>query len=111
MLRLFAGLSLLLTGADHWTTYLCLRAPVAGWEVTEANPFADWLFGFVGLVPGLAVDSLVTLCAVAFLLTTAVLSSQVKTGFLCLITLTTGFAVFNNVQAIQTMGLLATGHS
>ena len=44
MLRALTGLTLLLTGADHWTTYLCLRLPVEGWEVIEANPLADWLF-------------------------------------------------------------------
>ena len=38
MLRLFALTTLLLTAADHWTTYLCLHAPVDGWAVSEANP-------------------------------------------------------------------------
>ena len=44
MLALLAVLTLALTAADHWTTYLCLRAPVEGWQVTEANPLASWLF-------------------------------------------------------------------
>ena len=61
MLRLLAGFTLLLTGADHWTTYLCLRMPVEGWEVIEANPLADWLFQVMGLVPGPAIDTAITL--------------------------------------------------
>ena len=105
MLRLLAGTSLLLTGADHLTTWLCLRSPVAGWEVTEANPVADWLFQWVGLVPGLAIDSVITLGAVAFLLVTSALPTPVKTGFLGLITATTGFAVVNNLRAIDAMGI------
>ena len=49
MLHLLVALTLLLTAADHWTTYLCLRAPVAGWQVIEANPIADWLFQNLGI--------------------------------------------------------------
>lgn len=111
MLRLLAGTSVLLTGADHVTTWLCLRSPVAGWEVTEANPIADWLFSSTGLVPGLAIDSMITVAAVSFLLTTASLSYGLRAGFLGLISLTTSFAVVNNVQAIQAMGLWQMGLS
>jgi hypothetical protein len=71
MLHALAGLTLLLTAADHWTTYLCLRGPVQGWRVSELNPLADWLFVKFGLVPGLLIDSTITLAAVAFLATTA----------------------------------------
>jgi hypothetical protein len=105
MLRLLAGSALVLTGADHVTTWLCLRMPVSGWEVTEANPVADWLFGLAGLVPGLFIDSVVTLGAVAFLFFSTALPTSLKTAFLALITFTTGFAVLNNVQAIDAMGL------
>lgn len=105
MLRLLAGASLLLTGADHVTTWLCLRVPVTGWEVTEANPFADWLFGMAGLVPGLFIDSVVTLAAVAFVFFSGALPRPLKTAFLALITFTTGFAVLNNIAAIDAMGL------
>lgn len=109
MLRVLAGSSLLLTGADHLTTWLCLRAPVDGWEVSEANPVANWLFRSTGLVPGLAIDSAITLAAVAFLVTTSSLPLALRSGFLGLISLTTGFAVFNNLQAIQAMGLWPLG--
>ena len=30
-----SALTLFLTGADHWTTYLCLREPILGWQVID----------------------------------------------------------------------------
>jgi hypothetical protein len=109
LMRAMALLTLLLSVADHWTTYLCLRTPLAGWEVTEANPIADWLFGSVGLVPGLLVDSALTLGAVGFLLITRRVSSSVKFCFFGLLVTWTGFAVINNLQAISTIGLSLLG--
>lgn len=105
MLRLFAITTLLLTCADHWTTYVCLQAPVEGWQVTEANPVADWLFGWAGLGGGLLIDSAITLAAVAFLAKTRSIDGQWKTALLALITLSTGYAVVNNLDAISRMGL------
>ncbi len=105
MLYLLAILSLLLTGADHWTTYLCLRDPVAGWDVSEANPVANWLFDLTGLVPGLVIDSAISLVAVLFVATTVIISSRSKALLLGLICLSTGYAVTNNLQAITSMGL------
>ena len=105
LLRVLAGLTLILTGADHWTTYLCLRNPVQGWEVIEANPIADSLFNSVGLIPGLAVDSVITILAIAFLLVSQRFSLTAKTGFLVVIALSTGYAVINNLNAISQMGL------
>ena len=109
MLHLLAALTLLLSAADHWTTYLCLRAPLDGWEITEANPIADWLFEATGLVPGLWIDSAVTLVAVAFLLSTRDLSESAKVCFFSLIAAWTGIAVINNLKAISTIGLSLTG--
>lgn len=109
MLRTLAGLTLLLTGADHWTTYLCLRMPVGGWEVAEANPLADWLFQATGLLPGLAIDTAVTLVAVGFLLTTHRFPESVKLGLLAFIATTTGYAVLNNLSAMQDLGLSLLG--
>jgi hypothetical protein len=109
MLRVLAATSILLTGADHLTTWLCLRDSIEGWEVVEANPIAEWLFSVAGLVPGLAIDSVITLFAVMFLLTTAALPQTAKLLFLAVITLTTAYAVANNVQAIDAMGLWPIG--
>lgn len=111
MLRTLAGLTLLLTGADHWTTYVCLRRPVDGWEVVEANPIADWLFETTGLLGGLAIDSAVTLAAVGFLLATPRFAKSMKVGALAFIALTTGYAVVNNLGAMQSLGLSPLGVS
>jgi hypothetical protein len=111
MLRILAGVTLLLTGADHWTTYVCLRLPVDGWEVVEANPLADWLFGIAGLVPGLVIDSLITLAAIGFLVTTSRFAPGIKLSLLAFIASTTGYAVFNNLLAIRELGLSPLGVS
>lgn len=108
-MQTLAILILALSAADHWTTYLCLRAPNAGWEVTEANPIAQWLFGSVGLVPGLLLDSAVTIGAVAFLLTTKRLGLATKYGFFGLIAFVTGVAVANNLVAISAIGISLLG--
>jgi len=109
IVRTLAFLTLLLSAADHWTTYLCLRSPLKGWEVSEANPIAEWLFEAVGLVPGLLLDSAVTLGAVAFLLTTRRISGVAKFGFFGLIAAWTGIAVVNNLNAISTIGISVFG--
>lgn len=108
-MHLMAFLTLALSAADHWTTYLCLRAPVQGWEVGEANPVADWLFGAFGLVPGLLIDSAVTLVAVAFLCTTPQVPDLAKRCFFGVVIFWTGVAVVNNWRAIQLLGLSPLG--
>ena len=101
--------TLAVSAADHWTTYVCLRQPVSGWQVTEANPISEWLFQTVGLVPGLLVDSVVTICAVAFLLTTRRLPVLMKKIFFCLVIVSTGYAVINNYRAIDVIGISPLG--
>lgn len=109
MLFILLALTLLLSCADHWTTYLCLTADVPGWEVSEANPLADWLFRHAGLVGGLLIDTAVTIVALAFLATTERLPHLLKLAFLSFAVFWTGYAVANNVQAAQTMGLSLLG--
>jgi hypothetical protein len=106
---LLAIVVLTLTGLDHWTTYLCLREPVAGWAVAEANPFAEWLFSWAGLVPGLLIDTLITVAALVFLLSTSPFAGPLKTAFLCFIAAATGYAVANNLVAIADLGLSPFG--
>jgi len=108
-LRTLAMLTVLISAADHWTTYLCLRSPVPGWQVSEANPVADWLFQTLGLVPGLLLDSAVTLVAVGFLLSTNLIPRTLRAGFLAFVTVWTCFAVANNVQALQALGISPLG--
>ena len=109
MLPLLALLVLAVSAADHWTTWLCLRHPVGGWEVTEANPLAAWLFTALGLLPGLLVDSAVTLGATGFLLATPRLSRAAKAAFLLLVFVWTAAAVANNLDALWALGLTPGG--
>jgi hypothetical protein len=106
MLRAAAALALLFALLDHLTTWLCLRAPIPGWDVREANPLAAWLFGRIGLVEGLWLDSVVTLAAVLFVSRTARVSRAVKLGLLGLLITTSAFAVVNNFDVIQRLGLV-----
>ncbi len=99
------SLVVLVSAADHWTTYLCLRAPVSGWIVTEANPVADWLFGQFGLVEGLLIDSLITLAALLVLYRTNRVPHAAKCAFLTAVAMGTGYAVLNNLGAIHQLGL------
>ena len=101
--------TLALSAADHWTTYVCLRHPVSGWEVVEANPISDWMFQVIGLVPGLVLDSLVTVAAVAFLLSTRRVPNFVKKGFFALVVVSTGYAVINNYRAMEALGISPLG--
>jgi hypothetical protein len=109
VLHTLATLAALLTAADHWTTYLCLRRPITGWDVAEANPLADWLFSAAGLLPGLFIDSLITIFAIAFILTTQRLNRTTRYGCLSFMALATGYAVVNNVQALSSLGLSPMG--
>ena len=105
MLRLFVGITIALTCADHWTTYLCLHAPVEGYDVVEANPVAQWLFDQAGLTAGLAIDTVLTMAAITYLTRTGVLAHDVKLALLVVIAFSTGWAVVNNLGAIDQMGI------
>ena len=109
MLQLFASLALLVSLADHWTTYLCLRAKVAGWEVTEANPLAEWLFQQFGLAGGLWIDTLVTAVVLVILVRTPRIARATKLAALAVLIATTAYAVANNLDAVQTLGLSLAG--
>jgi len=105
MVPFLAITALLVSLADHWTTWLCLRSPVAGWEVAEANPLAAWLFQAAGLGGGLLLDSAVTLAAVLLLVRTRRLPEAVKQLLLCTMIFLTAYAVANNLEAIFQIGL------
>jgi hypothetical protein len=105
MLITLTLIALLLSAADHCTTYLCFAWQSPGWLVTEGNPVAAWLFQEAGLVSGLAIDSVVTLAALSFLLLTQRLSHGAKTAFLAVLIWVTGLAVANNLEALATLAL------
>jgi uncharacterized BrkB/YihY/UPF0761 family membrane protein len=109
MVHLLAALALLFSLADHWTTYLCLRGHVPGWEVTEANPLAEWLFQRFGLAEGLAIDTLVTVLVLAVLVRTPRIPRPLKMAALGVLIATTAWAVANNLQAVELLGLSLSG--
>jgi Domain of unknown function (DUF5658) len=106
MLPVFAALALVFAGLDHVTTWLCLRGTVPGWEIREANPLAAWLFGQFGLVGGLLLDTAVTLAVVYFLARVKRVPRAARLGLLGLLIVTSAYAVANNFDVIQQIGLL-----
>ncbi len=109
MLHGLVAFVVLMTVLDHWTTYLCLRQPVAGWEITEYNPLAAWLFAQFGLVQGLLFDTAVTLGAIVFLVFSGLLPRTVKLVFFILVAGGTTLAVVNNLEALRRLGLSPLG--
>jgi hypothetical protein len=100
---------LIMTTADHVTTYLCLTESPSGFTVTEANPAAAWLFSHAGLIQGLALDTLLTCGALLFLTATTRFTPMLKTGLLGFVAAATSLAVVNNVFAIIELGILPFG--
>jgi hypothetical protein len=107
MLHVFAGLAFLFALLDHLTTWLCLRTPIPGWEIREANPLAAWLFGRVGLVEGLAIDTGVTALALVLVAYAARMPRAARLSLLGLLIGSSAFAVANNLDVIRQIGLLA----
>jgi uncharacterized protein DUF5658 len=106
MLPVFAALAMLFAVIDHVTTWLCLRAPIPGWEIREANPLAAWLFGRFGLVEGLVLDTLVTVGAVLFVAQARRVPRAARLALLGMLIATSAFAAVNNFDVIQQIGLL-----
>lgn len=90
---------------DNTTTFLCLRSPVEGFEVVEANPFARFVFDSVGLVPGLAFETLITTATVAFLVFTPRLSRGLRYAVLAILTLLPAWASVNNLLVMRAVGI------
>jgi hypothetical protein len=101
MRLLLGGLVLILNTLDNATTFFCLRAPVEGLEIVEANPIARWLFESLGLVEGLVLESALTLGAVIFLVRTPTLSSSVRNSLLFLLIALPAWAVANNLRVMS----------
>ncbi len=98
-------LVILLNLADNATTFLCLRAPVAGFELSEANPAANWLFGFLGLRTGLVFEMVVTSIAVLFLVATDHVPPRIKLALLIVLAALPAWAALNNLFVIQATNL------
>jgi hypothetical protein len=93
------------TLADSYTTWACLRAPISGWEVIEANPASAWLFASLGLVPGLVVDGLGTVLVLGWIGYTKIITPKFKSAFLLLLIAASGWAAYNNYQGMIDMGI------
>jgi hypothetical protein len=105
-MRFLLGLSVVVFNLlDNATTFLCLRAPVAGFDVVEANPFARVLFDGLGLVPGLLFETAVTTTTVAFLVFYTRLSAPVRLGLLAVLALLPAFASVNNLLVMRAVGI------
>lgn len=102
---LLGALVVLFNLADNTTTFLCLRHPVAGFEVVEANPIARWLFASVGLVEGLVLEMLLTTAAIAFLVVTQRIPSRTRLLLLVVLALLPAWASLNNLLVIRAVGL------
>lgn len=105
-MRIFLGaLAVLLNLADNATTFLCLRAPVPGFEVTEANPVAAWLFAAIGLEEGLVLEMVISALAIAFLVATKRVPPRIKLALLVVLSLLPGWAALNNLEVIQAIDI------
>lgn len=98
---LIGALVVVMNLADNATTFLCLRAPVDGFDVVEANPVAAWLFGKVGLLQGLVLEMAVTTVAIAFLVVTDRISPRVKIALLVVLAALPAWAALNNWMVIR----------
>jgi hypothetical protein len=106
-MRVILGiLVVLLNLADNTTTFLCLRAPVPGFEVMEANPAASWLFNAIGLLPGLALEMIVTTIAIAFLVATNRVPPRAKLALLLVLAALPAWAAINNLLVIRATNLV-----
>jgi hypothetical protein len=98
-------LVVLLNVADNTTTFLCLRAPVRGFDIFEANPAANWLFGTIGLLPGLVFEMVVTTLAIAFLVATSHVPPRIKLALLIVLAALPAWAAINNAMVIHATSL------
>ena len=109
MLAVLLGLAVLISAADHWTTWLCLSGEVPGMVAVETNPLTAWLFEHSGLHAGLAIDSLVTLAALSLLAFTRRLPRRTKLALLATVVVISAHALAANLRALSTLGLSPLG--
>ena len=102
---LLGGMVLIFNLLDNATTFLCLKGPVPGYEVFEANPVARWLFDTIGLTEGLLLETALTTAAVAFLVVTPRIPARTRLLLLVFLTALPAWAVANNLQVIHEVGI------
>ena len=98
------ALALVCNSLDNLTTFFCLRAPIEGFQVIEANPFARWLFEKIGLTEGLAFEAVLTTGAIAFLVLTPRIPKRPKILLLSALVLLPAWAAINNLHVMNSIG-------
>lgn len=101
---LLGALVVLFNATDNTTTFLCLRNPIPGFEVVEANPIARWLFDSIGLLEGLVLEMLITTAAIGFLVVTQRIPRRMKLFLLALLALLPAWASLNNMLVLRAVG-------
>jgi hypothetical protein len=91
---------------DNATTFLCLRQPIAGYEVFEANPVARLLFDSMGLIEGLLLEMVITLAAVGFLVWTRRIPMRLKLSLLVVLVVLPAWASINNLLVIRAVSVV-----
>lgn len=102
---LLAFLVVVFNLADNATTFLCLQAPVPGYHVIEANPFARWLFDTLGLLEGLALETFLTTAAVVFLVVSSRIPHSARLVLLGMLAVLPAWAAMHNLEVMQAIGL------
>ena len=103
---MLGALVILFNLMDNVTTFACLRSATPGFNVTEANPAARWLFDSIGLLEGLVVETVITTLAVGFLVFTQRLPVRIRLMFLCFLTVLPAWAAINNLNVMRAVGIL-----
>jgi hypothetical protein len=94
---------MVVTLGDAYTTWACLHETIPG--VVEVNPIAAWLFGLIGLVPGLVVDGIGTALVLGLFGATKRISPTYKSLFLLPVLVFNVWAVWHNYQIMIELGL------
>ena len=95
----------MLTLADFYTTWASLHQPIPGWEVLEINPISALLFEWLGLVPGLILDTALGIALIVFIARTRRLNHRWRIGVLVSLVLFTAYVVVNNYLNMVKIGI------
>jgi hypothetical protein len=96
-----AALAFLFNAADNFTTYLCLRSPVEGFEIYEANPLAKWGFDRVGVGTGLWIETVLCAAAIAFLVYSKMFQLRTRIALLAVLAALPAGAALNNLLVMR----------
>ena len=99
MRKSLAASLVLLKLMDCTTTYIGLQSH----HVMESNPVADWIFGVVGVLPGMTVMMMMTILAAIYF------ASRSKYGarILGVLVVVHAFVVASNFRTLWLVGLLS----